>query len=217
MIGINFQRITEEIATSMNLPNLSGALVSRVTPNGPAARAGIQNGDVIMSFDGRQVDDRSLPRIVANTAVGRTAPVEFVRRGQKRTVNITVARLAEDNDQAQNNRPAPAPTRQNNTLGVSLETIDAGHRARYNIETDVTGVVVTAVDPLGPAGDKLQRGDVIIEVAQQRVTTAADVEAKVAAEARAGRTAVLLLVNRGGQQNFVGIRVSGPPLGTPAR
>src|SRR5688572_23350518 len=153
MIGINFQRITEEIAASMNLNSLAGALVSRVTAGGPAARAGIQNGDVILSFDGRQVDDRTLPRIVANTAVGKTAPVEFLRRGQKRTVNITVARLAEDNDQGTNYRPGPPPPRQTTTLGVSLEEVTAGHRARYRIAEDVMGVVVTAVDPLGPAGD----------------------------------------------------------------
>jgi serine protease Do len=203
----------------MNLNSLAGALVSRVTPAGPAARAGIQNGDVILSFDGRQVDDRTLPRIVANTVVGKTAPVEFLRRGQKRTVNITVARLAEDNDQEPNNRPAPPPPRQTTTLGVSLEEITAGHRARYRIENDVMGVVVTAVDPLGPAGDKLQRGDVIVEAEQQKVTTPAQLEARVDAQVKAGRTAILLLVNRDGQQNFVGVRIAAtrPAAPAPAR
>jgi serine protease Do len=215
MIGVSIQRITDEIAASMNLTNLAGALVSRVTPGGPAARAGIQNGDVILSFDGRQVDDRSLPRLVANTAVGKTAPVEYVRRGAKRSVNVTVARLAEDNDQEQNNRPAPPPPRETTTLGVTLEAITQAHRARYQIDNDVMGLVVTAVDPLGPAGDKLQRGDVIVEAEQQKVSTPADLDARVEAQRRAGKTAVLLLVNRDGQQNFVGIRITAAPR-TPA-
>jgi serine protease Do len=207
MIGINFQRITEEIASSMNLNSLAGALVSRVTAGGPAARAGLQNGDVILTYDGRTVDDRTLPRLVANTAVGKVVPVEFVRRGQKRNVNITVARLPEDNDRPDDRAPPPPP-RETTALGVSLEALTEGHRNRYRIAGDVNGVVVTAVDPLGPAGDKLQRGDVIVEAGQERVTTPAQVEAKVTAELRAGKRAILLLVNRDGQQNFVGISIA---------
>jgi serine protease Do len=208
MIGINIQQLEPDIAASMNLEGVRGALVSRVTPNGPAAKAGLQNGDVITTFDGRPVDDRSLPRLVANTAVGKSSTVEFIRRGQKRTANVVVARLAEDDDREPVNRPAVAARpNQTSRLGVSLQAISPEARNRYRIENNVNGVVVTAVDPTGPAGDKVRAGDVIVEVAQQRVTTPAEVDAKVDAETKAGRTAILLLVNRGGQQSFIGVRV----------
>jgi serine protease Do len=102
---------------------------------------------------------------------------------------------------------ATARPNQTSRLGVTLQAISPEARNRYRIENNVNGVVVTAVDPTGPAGDKVRPGDVIIEVAQQRVTTPAEVDAKVDAETKAGRTAILLLVNRGGQQSFIGVRV----------
>ncbi len=211
MIGVNIQQVTDDIAAGMNLNGVRGALVSRVTAGGPAAKAGIQNGDVILTFDGKAVDDRSLPRLVANTQVGKSSQIELIRKGQKRTLPVVVARLNTPAPAANDNQRPAAPTRQapklDSKLGVTLEPVNNELRRRYGIENDVRGVVVTTVDAAGPAGDKLRPGDVIIEVAQTNVANAIGVDTKIDAEVKAGRNAVLLLVNSGGQQKFIGIRI----------
>ena len=211
MIGVRIQPISEEIAAGMGLADTRGALVSGVTEGGAAARAGIQNGDVIVSFDGRAVpDDRTLPRIVAETQVGKNVAVEVIRRGQRRTFTVVVARLPEDEALADANDPAANDTgaAPASRFGMTLEALTREARERYRIGAEVSGVLVAEITPGGPASDKLRPGDVIVEVAQQRVTSAADVEAKIDAEVGAGRNAVLLLVNREGQQQYIGIRVT---------
>jgi serine protease Do len=213
MIGVRIQKISDEIAAGMGLSTTKGALVSGVTDGQPAAKAGIRSGDVIVSFDGKDVpDDQALPRIVADTAIGKKVPVEIIRQGQKRTVSVQVARLEEA-------APKPAPKAPANVaakpgkqlssrLGLTMEAISPDTRARYQLKAGIAGVVVTDVDPAGPASDKnLRPGDVIVEVAQQKVNSPAEVEAKVEAEAKAGHTAVLLLVNRDGQQSYVGLKI----------
>jgi serine protease Do len=209
MIGVNIQQITQEIATSMKLESVFGALVSRVTPGGPAAKGGLQQGDVIVSFDGRPItNDRQLPRVVADTAIGKNSRVEYIRNGQKRTTNVVVARLEEEAAKPTPDRPAPrvAP-KLSSKLGLTLEALNPENRNRYRVEDNVRGVLVTAIDAGGPSADKLRPGDVIVEVAQQRVLQPTDVDAKVDTESKAGKTAVLLLVNRQGQQSFIGIQV----------
>jgi serine protease Do len=208
MIGVSIQPITEEIAASMKLQSVLGALVSRVTPGGPAAKAGLQQGDVIVSFDGRPIaNDRMLPRVVADTAIGKTSRMEYIRNGQKRAANVVVARLEEAAKPAEN-KPAPrAAPKLSSKLGLTLEALNPENRNRYRIADNVRGVLVTAIDAGGPAADKIKPGDVIVEVVQQKVGQPAEVEAKVDAEAKAGKAAVLLLVNRAGQQSFIGIQV----------
>ena len=211
VIGVNIQPITDEIATSLNLPNNKGALVSGVSEGGPAAKAGIQNGDVIVSFDGKAVPDNlTLPRIVADSTIGKTVPVEVYRKGQKRTVSVQVARMQDDKAKpaAKVATPGAANKKVASRIGLTLEPISADTRQRYRLGNDVRGVVVTEVDPNGSASDKgIRPGDVIVEVAQQKVVTPEDVDAKVEAEAKAGHAAVLLLINRGGQQNYIGVKL----------
>ncbi len=91
--GVSIQPVTPEIAEGMNLPGTGGALVSNVTANGPAARAGIQKSDVVTGFDGKWIaDSRSLPRIVADTPIGKTVNIDVLRHGRKQTMRIVVAR-----------------------------------------------------------------------------------------------------------------------------
>jgi serine protease Do len=214
MIGVRIQGVNEDIAASLNLDEASGALVSGVTDGGPAADAGIQEGDVILSFDGREVvDDRSLPRIVAETPAGRTVEVEIIRRGQMRTLQVVVARLPDDS-QVREDLGSPEASGYNgqnsSRLGVSLEPLNGDARTRYRIENNVNGVLVVEVDIDGPSSDKLRSGDVIVEVAQTQVRSAEDVEAHIDGEIQAGRSAVLLRVNRRGNEQYIGVRVVEP-------
>jgi serine protease Do len=212
MIGVNIQAINADIAASLDLENTRGALVSGVTEGGPAAVAGIQEGDVIVSFDGRAIEnDRSLPRIVAQTAVGSTVDVEVIRRGQRRTLEVSVARLPDDGAEEGEDEPIAADENAETStrLGLTLEPLSGDSRFRFDIENDVDGVLVVDVDIAGPAGDKLRPGDVIVEVAQQAVATPEDVEERVAAELEAGRSAVLLRIHRRGEESYVGVRIRG--------
>ena len=104
-IGVRIQQVTAEIAEGLSLPTTQGALVADVTGGGPAAKAGLRNGDLVVSFDGKPVnDDRALPRIVADTPIGKTVNIDVLRRGRKQTLKITVQRLADD----AKTRPSPA-------------------------------------------------------------------------------------------------------------
>jgi serine protease Do len=213
-IGVRIQQVTEDLAESMGLAGSSGALVAEVTAGGPAAKAGLQSGDVIVGFDGKPVpDSRSLPRIVADTTIGKTANIDFVRAGQKQSAHITVARLDDEDKAAPAKVGAATPPKSGSKLselGFSLGALDAAARAKFHVGTDVQGVLVTDVDPASPAGDKNFRpGDVIVEVQHQPVRTPDEVSRKVDADAKSGRKVELLLVNRDGAPTYVAMRLDG--------
>jgi serine protease Do len=215
MIGVRIQTVEEDIAASLNLDDVRGALVSGVNEDGPAEDAGIQEGDVIISFNGREVaDDRALPRIVAETPAGTTVDVEVIRRGQRRTLQVLVAPLPDDalaNDDDDGAPERPNEDAENSSrLGVTLEPLNGDSRNRYRIENNVNGVLVAEVDIDGPSRDKLRPGDVILEVAQAEVLTAEEVEDRIDGEIQAGRSAVLLQVHRRGNDQYIGVRVVEP-------
>src|SRR5690606_27390735 len=179
-LGVRIQSVTDEIAESLGLTDARGALVAAVTPAGPAEQAGIQPGDVILSFDGKRVERmRRLPRIVAETRIGRDVQAEVWRKGETKTLSITVGELKEPDDTetaavAQDGeKPEEVMVA---SLGLSVAPITPELRSRHEITEDVTGLVVTGIEPGGPAEDKaIQVGDVIVEVNQDPVAEAADV------------------------------------------
>jgi serine protease Do len=213
-IGVRIQAVTDEIAEGMGLPNDSGALVADVTANGPAAKAGLQKGDVVTGFDNKPVaDSRVLPRIVADTPIGKTVNIEVLRHGRKQTMRILVARLNEGppDRPAKKLAPPPAPKAKSKIaqLGLSLGMLDGDTRSHFQIPGNVQGVAVTDVDPSSPAGEKnIQPGDVIVQVQNQAVHTPDDVARRVEADAKAGRKVELMLVSRGGDLTYVGIRLN---------
>jgi len=211
-IGVRIQPVTQELVEAMNLPSNRGALVSDVTKGGPAARAGLRNGDLVTGFDGKPVaDNRALPRIVANTPIGKTVNIDVLRKGRKVSSRITVQKLADASpkDKAVKAPPAPKPRSKLQQMGLSLGVLDNGARGRYKIGPKVQGVVVTAVDPGSPAGDKNMRpGDVIVQVQGAGVKTPADVGKAVDAAAKSKKPVALFLVSRGGDVTYVGLRLN---------
>jgi serine protease Do len=216
-LGVGLQPVDEDIAASLGLPKDRGEIVRTVQPATPAAKAGIQQGDVIVSVNGRPVTpDDTVSYIIANTPVGTRVPVEVIRNGRRMNLQVTVEQRpteeelarqlgTEDEETTQDNRPS-APATQ--TLGVSLQPITPAIARALNLPADSRGVVVTAVDPNTDAGQKLQRGDVILSVNRQAVTSPAQVAAAVETARRAGRTSVLLLVKRGtGVEGFIGVQI----------
>ncbi len=209
-IGVRVQAVTQDMAEGLGLPNASGALVADVAANGPAAKSGLRNGDLIVRFDGKAVgDSRALPRLVADTPVGKKVTIDVVRKGKKMTVQVVLGRLPESGA-AKPKKPSPATQKgsHHSKLGLSLAPIDGAARAKYRIGKDVHGVVVTAVDPNGPAAEKnIRPGDVIVEVQNQAVHSPEDVAKRIDADTKAGKKVEVMLLNRGGTLAFVAVRL----------
>ena len=211
-IGVRIQQLTPEIAEGMGLSGSNGALVADVTRGGPADKAGLVNGDLVTGFDGKPVgDDRALPRIVADTPIGKTVNIDVLRKGKKQTLRITVLKLADDNKPDKPVKAPPPPKNQPKLaqLGLTLGPLDGPARGKFKIGSNVQGVLVTAVEGGSPAGEKNVRpGDVIVEVASQPMKTPQDVAKKIDADAKSGKKVELILINRGGDLTYVGLRLN---------
>jgi len=214
-LGVRIQTVTDEIAETMGLPKPMGALVASVNTGGPADQAGIQAGDIIVKFDSKDVlDMRHLPRIVAETEIGKSVPVEVIRKSARRTVSAKVGELEENEQVAsapakEKEKPAaPAKEQKVEGLGLSLAPISAELREKFEIGSEVKGVVVTKIAEGGGAAEKgLKPGDVIVEVNQEEVSSPSEVASLVDKAQQSGRHSVLLLIERGGDIRFEAVRV----------
>ena len=209
-VGVRIQQVTEDIAEGLGLPTAAGALVAEVTPNGPAAKAGIQNGDLITSFDGRPIgDSRAVPRMVATTPIGKSVPVDVLRRGHKITLHLTVERLDEGpQTPLKPGKSVPKPRTKLSELGLSLGPIDGDARAQYKLKASIRGVLVVDVTPDSPAAaTNFKPGDVIVEVQKQPVHTPEEVTRRIETDARAGRKVEMMLVSRDGGLTYVALRL----------
>ena len=210
-LGVQVQNVTEEIAAGLGLQEPKGALVAKVSPDSPAAGAGIQPSDVIVKFDGQPIDNmRSLPRAVAATAIGKSVAVELLRKGQVMNFTVTVGRLPEDEEveEAANSDEQLAPEPESeDLLGLSLAPLTDELRERYDIGKSIEGVIVVEVKPNSPAAQKdIKPGDVIVEVTQEKVKRPQDVKARLLAVKKSGRRSVLLLLSdTKGELRFVAV------------
>ena len=217
-LGVKLQTVTDEIAETVGLQESSGAMVAGVSPDSPASAAGIAGGDVIVRFDGKEVSKmRGLPKIVAQTPIGKVVDVEVLRGGQKKTVKVTVGRLTEDDEKPEpavikpgkpdGDPPAAAPS---SMLGLKLAPLTDELRKKFGLDAKLKGVVVVEIDPQSPAAQKnIKPGDVIVEAGQQAVGSPDEVAASVERVKKAGRKAVLLRVEDAkGDLRFVAVPVS---------
>ncbi len=213
-LGVSIQPLNADLAESMGLPNAAGALVSDITANGPAAKGGIRNGDVITRFDGKTIaDSRALSRIVADTAIGKSVAVDLLRNSRRQTVRVTVARLNDGPAQASAAKPAsPAPVQQKSKiaqLGLSLSTLSAEARSQFKIGSGIKGALITGVADDSPAAERnLKPGDVIVQVQGQAVSSPDEVGRKIDADVKAGRKVETLLVSSGGSLVYVALRLN---------
>ncbi|HEX6956791.1 MAG TPA: DegQ family serine endoprotease [Ferrovibrio sp.] len=214
-LGVQIQSVTDEMVEALGLDKARGALVAKVVPGGPAEKAGIESGDVIVALDGKPIaTTNALTRSVAETPVGKTVNVDVLRKGKKRTVKATLGELeaalasakAEENA-GKANGPRSRPGRNETDLadlGLRIAPLTKELRQKYDIKDDVKGVVVTDVDPDGAAAQRdVRAGDVIIEVAQSEVRNAEDVVEMIKALKDAKRKVALLQIQRSGEPRFV--------------
>ncbi|NQU59937.1 MAG: DegQ family serine endoprotease [Rhodospirillales bacterium] len=210
-LGVHIQAVTEEIAETLGLDKAEGALVASVIPGGPAEKAKIEAGDVILKFDGKKVEEmRRLPRIVADTEVNKAVKVKVWR--DKKMVTLD-AKIEELDDQAlevaaKSGRTKTGPELKVDELGLKLSAITPKLREKYSLAKDAKGAIVTKVDEAGRAAEKgLRPGDVIVEINKEEISSPAEVVKQVAAAKKAGRKIVLLLIEGQSGLRFVGIRL----------
>jgi serine protease Do len=206
-LGVRIQTVTDDIAENLGLPKAKGALVAGVTDGGPAEKGGIQAGDVILSFDGKEVPDmKRLPRIVAETPIDKEAPVEVWRKGKETRLRVKVGELKEEEAQAKDQTP-PAEAQPRETvkvLGLTLSALTDPLRDRYKVDPSVRGVIITQIASDSPArGQGLSVGDVILEATSKKVSSPKEVAAAVDEAKAKKRKSVLLMVEGQNGQSFV--------------
>jgi serine protease Do len=201
-LGVVIQRITPELIEALELDSEDGALVSKVAPDGPAAEAGVQHGDVIVAFDGEKVESWSdLPRIVAATPVGKEVELVVTRDGNRKTLTAKVGTLEDAETLAELDGPGD-DDESAAKFGLRIQDLTPEIADQLGVEADA-GVLVTAVEP-GSASEAagLRRGDLILEVDRTEVNSASELQERLGKAG--GRT--LLLVRRGDATIFVPLR-----------
>jgi serine protease Do len=211
-LGVRIQQVTDDIAESLSIKPARGALVAGLDPKGPAMPSGIEAGDVIVRFDGHDIKEmKDLPRIVADTPVGKEVEVVVIRKGEEQTHSVKLGRLDDGERQAAltPNKEAAPPEKTvvQKTLGLNLANMNDDLRKRFKIKDSVKGVVITGVDAASPAADKrLNVGDVVVEVAQEAVSDADTLQKRVDQLKQDGKkSALFLIANADGELRFVAI------------
>ena len=206
-LGVRIQDVSDDVAEAIGLETVAGALVTDV-PEGPAMEAGMQAGDVILQFDGRDVaDTRELVNTVGNTEVGKAVRVLVFRDGETQTLRVTLGRREE----AERAIPASAPATEEEPaereiLGLTISPITDELREQLGLGDASEGLVVADIDEDSEAFEKgMRAGDLITEAGQEKVASASDLEDRIDAAKEAGRKSLLLLIRRGGEPRFVAL------------
>jgi serine protease Do len=193
----------------MGVKDTKGAIVASVVPNGPAAKAGFEQGDIVTAIDGKPVEDsRDLVRRVGGATAGSSSDFTIDHQGQTKIVKVEIGarpddRVASNEPSTPSSMPASATA-----MGLGLAPVTPDARKTYNLADSVSGVVITKVDPTSDAADKgLAPGDVLMKVGTRMVKTPQDVQAGVAEAAKGGRKSVLLLVSGQGGSRFVAVDI----------
>jgi serine protease Do len=209
-LGVFIQEVTPDIAESLGLRDVGGALVSSTNENSPAAKGGVQPGDVILKFDGKVIDKmRDLPRIVAETDIGTKVDVELFRQGEKKTVQVTLGELekAELVGLASGDKSTQDGAKQSfASLGFSVQNLTPKIAGEVGLDAKKTGVVVSEVIVGSPAAEKgLQVGDILRRFGQRPVEDVADLAKDINDAEKAGRSGILILIEREDRERFIQI------------
>ena len=200
-IGVQIQTVTPDLADSLGLKKAAGALVSEPQTNSPAAKAGIESGDVITAVDGKSIADaRELARKIGTMAPGSSIKLDLIRQGQEKTVNLTLGTLPSEHQAANHDNDRQGSDNAMPKLGMTLAPSNQVSGSEGN------GVVVTAVDPNGVAADHgFQVGDVILDVGGKTVANPSDIRKQLAEAHKAGKHALLFRVKSHEGTRFVAL------------
>ncbi len=201
-LGVMIQKITPELKEKLGLKDERGALVADVSSGGPAEKAGIQRGDVVVSFNGKNVDEmKDLPYIVASTPIGATVQVKVIRKGREEVFEVTIAELEDDKGDLETEDKSGVENR----LGLRVEQLTPQVAKEFGLpETD--GLVIAEVDPNSPAAEAgLRPADIVLEIDQSPVKDAADFLQRIE-RSKKGDT-LLFLIKRGNSTVYVTVKV----------
>ncbi len=207
-LGVVIQNVTEDLADSLGLENTDGVLIAGVPEDGPAFKAGIKAGDVVLKFGGKTVaETRELSRIVAESEVGAKVDVELWRNGKKLTKQVKLGELEKAEDRL-NGSSDVSENETSEVLGMELATINDDVRQSLKLSEEAEGVVVVDVDPDSEAAEKeIRPGDIILEVQLKPVKTVGEVKKTLEEILETDRKSVLMLVRRGPNSRFVALQV----------
>jgi serine protease Do len=209
-LGVQIQEMTPEIASSLGLKNdHSGAIVADVGADSPAAKAGLKQGDVILKYDGHDIDQlHDLPRLVAETSIGSSVPMTVWRNGHDESLQVSVGQMPNNEQIASNGEGQQAGPERSSALGLQLGQLDDRTRQQLGLKKGVKGVVVTNVAQDSPAADLgIQPGDVIVAINQQPVANPGEAAQKMKQVQQSGDKHLLLLLNRHGVNEYLGMSV----------
>jgi serine protease Do len=212
-LGVKIQQVTPDIAESLGLKDPSGAMIAGITDGGPADKAKLRAGDIILKFDGQDVKEmHNLPRIVADAEVGKQVPVTLWRDGKEVTLQTTLAERPADAQLAAVDATAkPDATQPTDIAGLGLKVapLNQDLKDKFQLGADQKGVVITDVAPNTSAADRgLRPGDVIMEVQQGEVASPDDIQKQVDAARKADRKFVLMLIQREGGTQYIPLSLS---------
>jgi serine protease Do len=211
-LGVDIQSVTPEIATSLGLKEPKGAIVASVVPGSPADKAGFQQGDVVLAVDGKTIEDnRDMTRRVAALAAGKDARFTINRAGVTKTLTAKIGLRNEKMlaSLEQHEPGAPAAANTGKAMGLGLAALTPEIRRAHNLSDDVSGILITSVDPDSDAAEKgLQPGDVVQRVGTHNVRTVEDFQKSVEEATKGGRKSVLLLVATQGGSRFVAVDIA---------
>lgn len=206
--GVNVQAVDSDIARAYGADSDDGVLITRIDPDGPASEADFEIGDLVLEFDGKIVDGvRGLSRVVAETDIGKDVSVDLIRDGRHKTVSLVLGELETD---APEDKEAPVVTESSltdNPMGVDFTELGETARRRYGVSPDVDGVLIRSVSPKGPSFGKLQKGDVVIEMGFEAISSPTDALVEMDKASREARP-LLVRVYRQQQTMFFPIDLS---------
>jgi S1-C subfamily serine protease len=208
MLGINIQNPTEEMKEAFGLKDTKGVLVGGVKTGSAADKAGIKRGDIIVAINGEKVEDSNVLRNrVAGTAPGTEITLTVMREGSEQQFKATLDELKSENSPNSNSegedKKEPEKSPEGGKLGLDLQPLTPEIAQRLKIP-DTNGMLITSVDPSGAAAEKgVQRGDVLLEINRQEVSSFEDVKSALA---KSGDRTILLLISRGGQTSYITIQ-----------
>ncbi len=212
-LGLGTQDMTADIADSVGLATPRGVIVASIEPDGPAAKADIQEGDVILSVGGQAPKDvRALARTVARAKIGATMPLTIWRNGREMNLTATVGEWMDGAHQAAQKAPSAVRTASTNPsdLGLHLAVLSSDNRAQWKLPAGTEGVVVTEVAPNTAAADRsFAPGDVILKVQGMPVSTPDEVRQRLEAVQKSKRRTALVLIRRGENQQFMSLPIGG--------
>ena len=211
-LGVQIQNVTDDMAEALGLDSTAGAMVTDV-PDGPARAAGVEAGDVIVGFDGVEIEDTNmLVRRVGDAEVGREVDLEVYRDDDLLTLTVELGRreiaTGSAADEEETEAEPPETREEDQMIGLTVATLSAEMREEMGLADDIEGIVVEDVASGSDADEKgVMPGDVITQASQRSVTTPADLAERIESAREAGRSSILLLIQRGGEPRFVAVSI----------